>query len=1204
MADPNLFGRELSKGEFVLREWLGDGGFGDVYRADQPKLGREVVVKVLRQRLRFDGAVMRRFMREAQLASRLDHPYAAHVYAFGVETDGLLWIAMEMVHGVTLDRWLSDREPLTLDELVPFLERVADVVQTAHDNGFVHRDLKPANIMVIERAGKLLPKLLDFGLAKLLDGSFPDDAEIADLDDDSAPRDEIAYVGDDELASVSLKSEDGARTEDAPRRLAETDSQLARGTPRTGPTVRPPYRSGPYRRPGRRVTEVDAASGSPPYMSPEQWTSSMDVGPSTDLYALGVIAYEALTGRRPFGPFTGLSAANSYSEAHRFAPVPPLGDGFAPALDRFFQRALAKRPEDRWGTAIELAAALRTELEARLRTQVRVAARQWQDRGHPRGLLWRDDVLAELERWLRQAGTPLTGLETEFVEASRAQAVASRRRTVRARQGLAAVGVAVLVGVVAYPVVLQKRSAEHEVTQVKIEAGRQAQLHGESAEARLQLGEAYRRGDDSQSTKFMLARALQPRLAELARLPATKGHMWSATFSPDGSRIVTSDDKAAQIWDARTSKLLHTLPHNDAVYEARYNPDGTRVITAGADGLVKIWDASRGLLVRELTRKRSDGKPSHYYAVVMSPDGRLVAAIDTMGEVVHVWDAITGAAIAELLDDGSQFPSLAFSADGHWLATSGGDDVRLFDTATWRPGVTLAGPGIRSLSWDPAEPHLLTGSAGGDASIWAIPSGARIHHLREIGEPIDAVAFSPDGQLVAAASRDGAEQVWNASGELRSQGNYLRGKIQSIEFDPASRLVVAAGASGTVAVADAALGMSIAVLEGPEKLVRVAHFDPTSHRVVGASWDGTTRVWDATSPYRLWASPRLGDDCNEPVSLVPDQRFVAIGCRDHGTRILDTAHDRLLAELPPVTQVPGDFASALPAVSAEGDRAAIARGNTVAVYELPGGRLLRTIAHSAPVNAVAFGPVGHDLVSGAVDGSLLVTRDDREPIALPRSPDGIDAAAVLADGRVVAAAGTRLRVYDPDCRGMPAELEAPARMRLLRASPDGRRLVAIARFSETIKPMPTLWDLESYRRIAQLEGHVGLVYSARFVLGGREILTAGGDGTARLWDGVSGQLHQTYRGGTRFLADAELAPDGAMIVAGGADGMLRFWDVASGRQLWMLEAHRSALIGVHFEGTDIVTRGLAGDASRWTLPSLETVFKGCGKRDACAIVPQ
>src|SRR3954447_925527 len=162
-------------GEFVVRERIDAGGFGAVYRCEQPLLGRQAVVKVLHQRLRRNDVVLQRFMREAQLASRLDHPYAAHVYAFGIEhDDGLFWIAMEMVQGTALDRWLRERGPLTLEQFVPFFERVAEVVQTAHERGIVHRDLKPSNVMVIERAGRLLPKLLDFGIAKLLD-----DAEAA-----------------------------------------------------------------------------------------------------------------------------------------------------------------------------------------------------------------------------------------------------------------------------------------------------------------------------------------------------------------------------------------------------------------------------------------------------------------------------------------------------------------------------------------------------------------------------------------------------------------------------------------------------------------------------------------------------------------------------------------------------------------------------------------------------------------------------------------------------------------------------------------------------------------------------------------------------------------------------------------------------------------------------------------------------------------
>src|SRR5262249_23720256 len=150
-------------GDFTVGEMLGEGGYGVVYRAEQRALGREAVVKVLHARHGTNEAVVQRFLREAQLASRLDHPYAAHVYAFGAEPDGMMWIAMELVRGTTL-RKVLEAQPggkLALARAVPLLDGLCEVVHTAHEQGIVHRDLKPDNIMVLSRAGRLLPKLLD-----------------------------------------------------------------------------------------------------------------------------------------------------------------------------------------------------------------------------------------------------------------------------------------------------------------------------------------------------------------------------------------------------------------------------------------------------------------------------------------------------------------------------------------------------------------------------------------------------------------------------------------------------------------------------------------------------------------------------------------------------------------------------------------------------------------------------------------------------------------------------------------------------------------------------------------------------------------------------------------------------------------------------------------------------------------------------------
>jgi serine/threonine-protein kinase len=300
-SDAALRGRQL--GDFVLRECIGEGAFAAVYRSEQPLLGREAVVKVLHQRLRDSEVVFQRFMREARLASRLDHPYAAHVYAFGIEPDdGLAWIAMELVHGTSLARWITERGPLPLDMLIAFFEQVAEIVQNAHDHGIVHRDLKPSNVMIIEYPGKIFPKLLDFGIAKLVD--------------------EAAAIG-------------------RPGSAVELDDTLTSGATDSGNVA---------------LTQANATLGSPPYMSPEQWCDPLSVGPRSDLYSLGVMAYEALTGRQPF---TGDTIA-AIGEQHCNAEVPSVGPQFPAALDRVFQRALAKNPDDRPASAIAFARELRT----------------------------------------------------------------------------------------------------------------------------------------------------------------------------------------------------------------------------------------------------------------------------------------------------------------------------------------------------------------------------------------------------------------------------------------------------------------------------------------------------------------------------------------------------------------------------------------------------------------------------------------------------------------------------------------------------------------------------------------------------------------------------------------------------------------------------------------------------------------------------
>jgi eukaryotic-like serine/threonine-protein kinase len=1141
MRDLDLCGRTL--GEYVLRAKIGKGGYGVVYRAEQESLGREVVVKVLHPERIGRGASVERFLREARLASHLDHPYAAHVYASGVvEDEELWWIAMELVKGVTLAAWLEAHGPMPLDRFVPFFDCVAEVVHEAHKLGIVHRDLKPDNMMVIERGGRLFPKLLDFGIAKadleLLDGGTVWDRITTPLDR-PAPRENL----------IRTKT----------------------GEP-------------------EKLTPSGIAMGSGPYASPEQWVNAAEVGPAADIYSLGVVIYEVLSGRRPFKADT----ASEYARLHRHGEIPSIGFpaarslwfGVAKDLDRVLRRALGKYPAHRQDDVLELAKDLQAVLRASDREQLRASAQQWQDRSFLPGMLWGDDVLAQVESVAEAATEGEFGpLECSFIVASQRRA---RRRLWR-RRALVALAPIVAVGVLLYRGVMQERMADRIAIESEIEQGRQALLHNESSAAVSHLSRAYQHGERSSGLAFMLARALQPHVSELARLTSGAARMWSATFAPDGKWVLTTDDASAKMWDAASGQLLFTMGHGDTVYRAVFSEDGSRIITAGGDGTVRIWRAATGAPIRELALRGPHEKRWRYSAVAVSSNR--VAAMDMLGKAAHVWDAETGAVLAELGEFGDaafEKTALAFSADGRWLVASGGHAVHIFDTATWRRVGTIDGPRVRSLSLDPTGSRLAVGTYDGVASIWEIPSGALVRRLRNGGPSVEVVAFSRDGALLATAGLDGTEQIWDAaSGALRAQFNAHRSKIYAIEFSRTGDRVLSAGADGSVVVSMVATGMPVARLEGPTRLIVAAHFDADARRVVGASWDGTARVWDAASPYLRWESPPVGPECDTEESLVPDQRFIALSCRQHGTRVWDTARGELVARLPEVTS------SALPALTASGDLAAIARGNTVEVYALPSGYLLRTITHPAAVSAVGFAPAGHDLVSGAVDGSLLLTRDGGDSVALSASSAEVDAATILVDGRVVFAdASRRLRVIASDHSTL-MDVAAPTRVRLLRPTPDGSRLVTISTTSEQAPPV--LWDLDQYRLVARLDGHTGRVFTARFVTGGgeREFLTTGTDGTVRRWDAATGRARQIYRGDSHFLVDAALAPDGSVVVAGASDGFLRFWDASNGRLLWMLQAHTSFVIGVHYEGDEVVTRGFAGDVARWLLPSPSKIIEAC-----------
>src|SRR6185369_11366847 len=169
--DP-LPGRVIA-GNFRIDGLIGSGAMGNVYKAEQLSLGKQVAVKVLHPHLMGDEKLVARFKREAKSASLLNHPNSIQIIDSGQDADGTLYIAMELLAGRDLAQVIRDDFPLPLSRVVRVMAQVLSALDEAHTQGVIHRDLKPSNIMLVERRGeKDFVKVCDFGIAK---ATNPDD---------------------------------------------------------------------------------------------------------------------------------------------------------------------------------------------------------------------------------------------------------------------------------------------------------------------------------------------------------------------------------------------------------------------------------------------------------------------------------------------------------------------------------------------------------------------------------------------------------------------------------------------------------------------------------------------------------------------------------------------------------------------------------------------------------------------------------------------------------------------------------------------------------------------------------------------------------------------------------------------------------------------------------------------------------------------
>jgi WD40 repeat protein len=533
----------------------------------------------------------------------------------------------------------------------------------------------------------------------------------------------------------------------------------------------------------------------------------------------------------------------------------------------------------------------------------------------------------------------------------------------------------------------------------------------------------------------------------------------NATFSPDGSRVVTaSADGTARVWDTATSKLIGTpLAHQGEVWSAAFSPDGARVVTASADRTARVWNAATGKPI---------GIPLAHQkwvnSAAFSPDGsRVVTASDD--RTARVWEAVTGKPVGIPLAHQGEVVGAAFAPDGSRVVTASWDGTaRVWDAATGQPiGTPLAHQGhVVSAAFSPNGTHVVTASADGTARVWDTAIGNRLGTPLKHQGVVCSAAFSSDGTRVITVSLDQTARVWDTvTGKPLGPPLTHQGEVWRAAFNPDGSRVVTASWDQTAQIWDTATGQPLGTPLTHQGEVWRAAFNPDGSRVVTASEDGTARIWDAATGQPLGA-PLTHQDAVRSAAFSPDGSRVVTMSADGTARIWDAATARPLGAQP----------------------------------------LGPPLTHQDVVRSAEFSPEGCRVVTASEDGTAQIwDAATGKPLGPAlRHQSAVTSAAFSLDGsRVVTVSWDQTaRVWDA-ANGKPigSPLAHQSEVRSAVFSPDGTRIVTASNDGTA-----RVWDAATGRPLGAPLKHQEEVNSAAFSPDGTRVVTASNDGTARVWE--------------------------------------------------------------------------------------------------------
>jgi WD40 repeat protein/serine/threonine protein kinase len=1192
-APPPL--RPLPEGRYGEFKVAGQGGMGIVYLALDTDLNREVAFKIVRPDPHMAcvapaapdelapparetpasqafETLKARFLQEAWVTAGLEHPGIVPVYELGQTAEGVPYYTMRFVRG---RRQLRQ----SIDELrdAPFAARLAlldpfqkvcDTVRYAHAHGVVHRDLKPENVALGD-FGEVV--VLDWGLAK--------------------------------IRGIEGRSEEAWKERVHAYREASELQTLA------------------------------GALGTPGYMAPEAAAGDVaQVDERSDIYSLGVMLYEILTGRLPHG-------FESYGEfVERVLtedPVPPrtLNPEVPGLLSAICMKALARDKSSRPPSVAEISGAIdeyraQSEVDREIDVQRRAcdAALRGLSGLHGVPLLRQCELIASGARRIREllpndqeAGRLVRECAAIRQRALAETATAARRKVLR-RVGVAAVLAALIVaGTIAWLMDVRRREAREAEGRTALE--RDAKSRALARARVLALTNASRAAADTEPMRaLLLARAaarLDPGPAVLQCLrealagsrersffSSTQGTM-GVTISPGGDRIAA--------WSGDGGIGIYDLTGNEIDTFGWYG-SGTPE-DAGPPGFIAFSPAGDWILVGPAR----DGESGPLCAMARSLSNKAVRIADTGGERVRCgavspsgeWAAagvISGRAriygpdrrTIVLEAHEKDVVSICFSPAGDQVLTASYDATScLFDLAGKKLAVFRgADSPLTEALFSPAGDRVLTVSIDGTAGLFE-KEGREVARLCGHLGPLTSACFSPSGDRIVTTSKDGTARLWDSEGRDLGVLATHEGSVGGAAFSSLGDRVLTWSDDRTARV----LGLDgggILVLRGHGREVVGGCFLAGDHRVLTACRGQAgieVRQWDVEGGEIAVHRGRLRARADPGYRSVGGEVWPAVFSRA-GDRILSASGDHGAEVWTPAGEVlvgleTGVRVMERAVLSPDGRRAlTLSQLPEVDLWSFDPPQTITLRGHEGVVRTASFSPSGDRILTAAEDGTARLWDAAGRQVAVftgvnPKSPvaallpsgDGVLLATGEGTVRSVHMDGSTIAVFDPSRQygrrfdGRRCEFSALVT--------GGDRLV-------TAGSVDALWDL-SGRCIALLQPPGG-VRTAAFSAPGRQFVTTGGDAAhgepATLWD-ADGKEGVRVPVGPRDprvtgVTWARPSGDGKMLLVVSMDGAARIC-AASGDVLALLRDPEKPVVAAEFspDGRMVLTTSVDGTARLW-----------------------